>query len=219
MQFSLIQVGQSFKCLVHLVIQSLTSSTRILYWRKWKSFTIRNNQAKNGQESTLYMTLPLLISVRLLSLFIPHHLIVVGYYGFTLVVRESVRPSYVRPSVHFSFLDDNLSKHQWIFTKLDMCIDIVEIWFGIANGQILSIFDGDLPKTRPYFRFRMITWVNINGFSPNLVCALILLRSGLGLLIGKFHNFSRSYLPETCPYFRFQTITWVNNKGFSSTLL
>ena len=33
----------------------------------------------------------------------------------------------------FSFPDDNLSKHQWIFTKL-VCIDILEIWFGIANG-------------------------------------------------------------------------------------
>ena len=42
----------------------------------------------------------------------------------------------------FSFPDDNLSKHQWIFTKLGMCIDIVEIWFGIANGQISEIFDG-----------------------------------------------------------------------------
>ena len=31
MQFSLIQVGQSFKCLVHLVIESLADSTRILY--------------------------------------------------------------------------------------------------------------------------------------------------------------------------------------------
>ena len=26
---------------------------------------------------------------------------------------------------------------------------------------------------RPYFRFRMITLVNVNGFSPNLVYALI----------------------------------------------
>ena len=34
----LIQVGQSFKCLVHLVIQSLAESTRILYWRKWKLY-------------------------------------------------------------------------------------------------------------------------------------------------------------------------------------
>ena len=34
----------------------------------------------------------------------------------------------------FSFPDDNLSKCQRIFIKLGMCIDIVEIWFGIANG-------------------------------------------------------------------------------------
>ena len=33
MQFSLIQVGQSFKCLVHLVIQSLADSITILYWK------------------------------------------------------------------------------------------------------------------------------------------------------------------------------------------
>ena len=26
-------------------------------------------------------------------------------------------------------------------TKLSLCIDIVEIWFGIANGQISYIFD------------------------------------------------------------------------------
>ena len=47
----------------------------------------------------------------------------------------------VRPSV-FSFPDDSFSKYQWIFAKLGMCIDIAEIWFGIANGQISSIFDG-----------------------------------------------------------------------------
>ena len=41
----------------------------------------------------------------------------------------------------FSFLDDNFSKYEWIFTKLGVCIDIVETWFGIANRQILSIFD------------------------------------------------------------------------------
>ena len=41
----------------------------------------------------------------------------------------------------FSFPDDNLSKCQWILTKLATGIDIKEIWFGIANGQITSIFD------------------------------------------------------------------------------
>ena len=80
--------------------------------------------------------------------FLPHHTIVAWYYGFTLDVRVSVRPSVVRPSVRFSFPDDNLSKRQWIFTKLGMCIDIVEVWFGIANGQISSMFDGYLPETR-----------------------------------------------------------------------
>ena len=39
------------------------------------------------------------------------------------------------------FPDDNLSKHQWIFTKLAICIDIIEILFGIAYGQISSNFD------------------------------------------------------------------------------
>ena len=48
--------------------------------------------------------------------------------------RSCVCPSVVRPSVRISFLDDNLSKYQWIFSKLGICINLVEIWFGIANG-------------------------------------------------------------------------------------
>ena len=50
-----------------------------------------------------------------------------------------------------SFLDDNLSKC--------MCIDIVEIWFGIANGQISSIFDRVicLPHdSAEYYRFTFL---------------------------------------------------------------
>ena len=49
------------------------------------------------------------------------------YYGFTLDVRVSVHPSVNHTSIRFSLPDDNLSKHQWIFMKLGMCIDIVEI--------------------------------------------------------------------------------------------
>ena len=56
----------------------------------------------------------------------------------------------------FSFPDDNFSKYQWIFTKLGICIDIVGICFGIANGQ-MSIFDRDLPAIHPYFHFRTLT--------------------------------------------------------------
>ena len=56
--------------------------------------------------------------------------------------RQFLTELSARDTPIFSFPDDNLSKYQWIFTKLGMCIDIVKIWFGIANGQILSIFDG-----------------------------------------------------------------------------
>ena len=41
----------------------------------------------------------------------------------------------------FSFLDDNLCKCQGILTSLGTCIDIKEIWFGVANGQISSVID------------------------------------------------------------------------------
>ena len=45
------------------------------------------------------------------------------------------------------FHDSILKKSQWIFTKFYICIDIVEIWFGIANGQISSICDrGTCPR-------------------------------------------------------------------------
>ena len=39
-----------------------------------------------------------------------------------------VHQSYVRPSVFCFWMIT--SKHQWIFTKFGMCIDIMEIWFG-----------------------------------------------------------------------------------------
>ena len=42
------------------------------------------------------------------------------------------------------------------------------------------------PSVRSFVRFRTITWVNIGGFSPNLVCALIWWRSVMGLLMNKF---------------------------------
>ena len=51
------------------------------------------------------------------------------------------RPSVWRTSVRISFPEYHLSKYQWIFTKLVVCIDMVEIWFGIAYGQISSKID------------------------------------------------------------------------------
>ena len=69
--------------------------------------------------------------------------IMIYMYIFFLFFEENTSwiliPSVVRPSV-FLFPDNNLSrKYQWIFTKLVVCFVIVEIWFGMANGQISSI--------------------------------------------------------------------------------
>ena len=68
-------------------------------------------------------------------------------------VCPSIRLSVVRLSIRISFPDENLSKHQWIFTKLGVCIDIVEICFGIANGQISSNFDGVTCPRQAQFSF------------------------------------------------------------------
>ena len=69
-----------------------------------------------------------------------------------LSVRPSARQSVIRPSVRFPFPDD---KHRRIFTKLGMCIDIVEIWFGIANGHISSKFELS-SRMEGYYSFKFL---------------------------------------------------------------
>ena len=86
----------------------------------------------------------------------------------------------------FSFLDDNVSKCQWIFTKLGICIDIVEICIDIANGQISSNF---CQRHAPIFSFPDDNMSKFQGNLTKLGNALIWRKSGLGLLMGKFRQF------------------------------
>ena len=72
----------------------------------------------------------------------------------------------------FSFWDDNLCKHQWIFTKFGMCIDIV-LLFGIASGQISSNFDADICLS-----FLGDNLSKYQGILTKLIHALILRRFG-----------------------------------------
>ena len=53
----------------------------------------------------------------------------------------------------FLFPDDNLSKLQGILIKLAINIDIKEIWFGFANGQISSDFYRVISQDTPIFLF------------------------------------------------------------------
>ena len=115
-----------------------------------------------------------------------------------LSVLPSAYPSICHPSVRISFPDNNLSKHQWIFTKLGMWIDIVEIWFGIAIGQTSPIFDSVICLPHVHvFIFQMITSVNVSRFSPNLVCSLILWDFVWDCNWANYVNFWQSCLPTT----------------------
>ena len=53
----------------------------------------------------------------------------------------------------FSFTDDNLRKLQWIFTKLDMCIDIVEIGLRLLMGKFRQILTELSARNKPIFSF------------------------------------------------------------------
>ena len=70
------------------------------------------------------------------SIFMALYIINFTFYthGFMLDVRVPVRPSVRRSYVRPFFVSDNLSKNQWIFTKLGMCIDIVDVLFGISSN-------------------------------------------------------------------------------------
>ena len=82
-----------------------------------------------------------LFSLYFFFFIIPSHTIVSGYYGYMLDVCVPVRPSaclpFVCPSI-FPFPMITCKKPR-IFTKLGMCTDIAELWFGIANEQIIKI--------------------------------------------------------------------------------
>ena len=58
-------------------------------------------------------------------------------FPLPLGVWEGLRFVIVALPGLFSYLF--LGKYQWIFTKPSVWIDIVEIWFGIVNGRILSM--------------------------------------------------------------------------------
>ena len=68
------------------------------------------------------------------------------------------------------------------------------------------------------FHFQMITSKQQTGFSPNLVCALILWTSGLGLLIGKFHQILAELSARGMPIFSFPDDNLCKCQGILTTL-
>ena len=70
--------------------------------------------------------------------------------------RQFLTALFARDMLIFSFPDENLSKHQWIFTKLGMCTELWRSGLGLLMGKFHQ-FLTELPETCPYFRFWTIT--------------------------------------------------------------
>ena len=84
-------------------------------------------------------------------------------------------------------------------TQTKISMDCLETWYvhwycgdllwDCSWENFVNFWWRYLPRTHPYYRFRIVTWVSLSGFSPHLMCALILWRSGFGLLMGQFCQF------------------------------
>ena len=68
--------------------------------------------------------------------------------------RQFLTELSARDTSVFSFPDDILRKCQWIFTKLCVCIDIVETWFEIADGKFRQYLTELSARSTSVFYFK-----------------------------------------------------------------
>ena len=130
-------------------------------------------------------------------------------------VHPSFRQSYSHLPIHISF-PDCLSKHQWIFTKLGMCIDVVEIWFGTANGQISLNFDRFICRDTPIFSFPDHNLSKYQGILTKLGTCIVIKENWFGIANWQF-------LTVICPrhdnggYYRFMFL-FTHSKSLLSSI-
>ena len=89
----------------------------------------------------------------------------------------------------FSFLDDNFSKYQWIYTKLGIALILWRSALGLLMGKFRPFLTELSACNTSVFYFQDNNLSKSRWISPNLIRAFILWRSALGLLIGKFCQF------------------------------
>ena len=111
--------------------------------------------------------------------------IVAGHYGFTLVVHLSFffwfgfYGPFKNISLYGADRSSKVGENRRTQGKTTWPYPQAELGFPTWDLALLSTRQqGACPicpsYSHPYFYFWMITWMNVNGFSPNLVCALIL---------------------------------------------
>ena len=95
-----------------------------------------------------------------------------------------------------------------------MCIDILEIWFGIAYGQISLILAELSAQDTPIFSFHNDNLSIRQWIFTKLGMCIDIMEFWIGIANGQIlWNFDRVICPRR-PYFSFQMITWVKVKGF-----
>ena len=125
------------------------------------------------------------------------------WFGITVGYISSIFDKIVIPPWHDK--GRVLSFHIFIPRLTIVAGIMVSLWMFVCPSIRLSVSHTPIrPSVYPsVFHFQMITWININGFSPNLVCALILWRSGLGLLVDKFCKILTELSAQDMPIFLF----------------
>ena len=84
-----------------------------------------------------------------------------------------------------------------IFTKFGMCIDIVEIWFGIANGQICQILTELSARDTPIFSFPDDNVCKCQEFLTNFDTCIDIKEVGFGIANGQISPvFNRIICPR-----------------------
>ena len=129
--------------------------------------------------------------------FIPRHMIMAGYYGITLAV--------------FSF-PDNVNNCQWIFAKLSVCFDIVEIWFGIVNVQIHQFLTELSARDMSKSSFLDDNFSKCQWIFTKLGVFIDIVKIWFGIADGQISSIFDSYL-------HFWMITLVHINGFSPNLV
>ena len=88
-------------------------------------------------------------------------------------------------------LPDNNLRMSMDFTKFGVCIDILEIWFGIADGQISSIFDSYRPEIHQFLaHLSRRLMVSFCDHSPSVVGVVVVVVVRMSVCPQSLNNIS-----------------------------
>ena len=127
-----------------------------------------------------------------------------GFYGancsIPCVCEDGCSCDHITGSCNHTVIEEELIQGKWVLTHFIPCHSIVAGYYGFMLVVHLSVRS------------------SIHPSGPNLVCALILWRSDLGLLMGKFHHFLTELSARNTAVFWFQDNNLSKSEWIFTTL-